>query len=73
MMTLDFDTAIPGHGPVSNRDGVVKWRAGLASMRGRVRDMVHQGKSKDEISDVLTGTDKWPKRRTSDCAAGYVY
>jgi glyoxylase-like metal-dependent hydrolase (beta-lactamase superfamily II) len=61
MMTLDFDTVIPGHGPVSNRDGVVKWRADLASMRGRIRDMVHQGKSKDEISDVLTGTYKWPK------------
>jgi cyclase len=61
MMTLDFDTAIPGHGPVSNRDGVVNWRADLASMRGRIRDMVHQGKSKDEIADVLTGTYKWPK------------
>ena len=61
MMTLDFDIVIPGHGPVSNRDGVVKWRADLASMRGHIRDLVHQGKSKDEISDVLTGTYKWPK------------
>jgi glyoxylase-like metal-dependent hydrolase (beta-lactamase superfamily II) len=61
MVTLDFDTVIPGHGPVSNRDGVVKWRADLASMRGHIRDLVRQGKSKDEISDVLTGTYKWPK------------
>jgi cyclase len=61
MTTLDFDTVIPGHGPVSNRDGVVKWRADLASMRGRVQEMVRQGKSKDEISEVLTGTYKWPK------------
>jgi glyoxylase-like metal-dependent hydrolase (beta-lactamase superfamily II) len=61
MMTLDFDTVIPGHGPVSNRDGVVAWRADLASMRGRIRDLVREGKSKDEISDVLTGTYKWPK------------
>ena len=61
MMMLDFDTVIPGHGPVSNRDGVVKWRADLASMRGQIREMVRQGKSKDEISDVLTGTYKWPK------------
>lgn len=61
MMMLDFDTVIPGHGPVSNRDGVLKWRADLASMRGRIRDMVQQGKSKDEISDVLTGAYKWPK------------
>ena len=61
MMSLDFDTVIPGHGPVSNRDGVVKWRADLASMRGHIRDLVHQGKSKDEISDALTGTYQWPK------------
>ena len=61
MMTLDFDTVIPGHGPVSNRDGVVNWRADLASMRGHIRDLVRQGKSKDEISDVLTGAYKWPK------------
>src|SRR6516225_5959014 len=61
MMTLEFDTVIPGHGPVSNREGVVKWRADLASMRGHIRDLVRQGKSKDEISDVLTGTYKWPK------------
>jgi len=61
MMSLDFDTVIPGHGPVSNRDGVLKWRADLVSMRGHIRDLVRQGKSKDEISDVLTGTYKWPK------------
>jgi glyoxylase-like metal-dependent hydrolase (beta-lactamase superfamily II) len=61
MMTLEFDTVIPGHGPVSNREGVVKWRADLASMRGHIRDLVRQGKSKDEISDVLTGAYKWPK------------
>jgi len=61
MMSLDFDTVIPGHGPVSNRDGVVKWRTDLASMRGHIRDLVRQDKSKDEISDVLTGTYKWPK------------
>jgi len=30
-------------------------------MRGHIRDLVRQGKSKDEISDVLTGTYKWPK------------
>jgi len=61
MMTLDFDTVSPGPGPLSNREGVVNWRADLASMRGRVRDMVRQGKSKDEISDVLTGAYRWPK------------
>ena len=61
MMALDFDTVIPGHGPSSNREGVLKWRADLASMRGQIRDLVRQGKSKAEVSDVLTGTYRWPK------------
>ena len=32
-LTLDFDTVIPGHGPVSTRDDVVKFRADLETMR----------------------------------------
>jgi hypothetical protein len=73
MMTLDLDTVIPRHGPVSNRGGVVKWRADFASMRGQIRDMVRQGTSKDEISNVLTGTYKWPKGGLCDWAGGCVH
>ena len=59
MLKLDFDVAIPGHGPVSDRAGVMKWRESFAAMRERIRGMVHQGRSKDEISKVLVDDYHW--------------
>ena len=40
---LDFDTVIPGHGPVSDRQGVMKWRADFVTMRDRFGSLVRQG------------------------------
>ena len=57
---LDFDTIIPGHGPLSNRDGLMKWRADFVTMRDRVGGMVRQGRGKDEISRTLVGDFGWP-------------
>ena len=48
-LTLDFDTVIPGHGPVSTRDDVVKFRADLETMRNRLAGLVKQGTSKDDL------------------------
>src|ERR1700730_13856410 len=46
-LTLDFDTVIPGHGPVSTKDDVVKFRADLETMRNRLASLVKGGASKD--------------------------
>jgi len=59
MLQLDFDVAIPGHGPVSDRAGVLKWRASFEAMRERIRGMVHAGRSKEEISKVLVDDYHW--------------
>lgn len=60
ILKIDFDTAIPGHGPVSNREGILKWRADFENMRARVSAMVHQGKGKDEVSKTLVDEFHWP-------------
>ena len=60
VLKLDFDTIIPGHGPLSDRAGLVKWRADFETMRNRIQGMVHQGKSKDEVSQTLTKDFGWP-------------
>jgi cyclase len=60
MLKLDFDTVIPGHGPLSNREGVLKWRADFVSMRDRISGMVRQGKTKEEISKTLVNDFHWP-------------
>ncbi|MEO5925104.1 MAG: MBL fold metallo-hydrolase [Bryobacteraceae bacterium] len=58
---LDFDTIIPGHGPVSDPAGLAKWRAAFVAMRDRIQGMVRKGESKDAVSKVLLDEFKWPK------------
>jgi cyclase len=60
ILKLDFDVAIPGHGPVSNRADVVKWKAEFETMRNRISGLVHSGKDKDEVTKTLTGEFHWP-------------
>jgi cyclase len=60
VLKLDFDTIVPGHGPLSDRAGLLKWQTDFAAMRSRVGGMVRQGKSKDEISQTLVKDFGWP-------------
>jgi len=60
MLALDFDTAIPGHGPVSTRADVEKWRADLVALRDRLRTMLLQGASKADLEKVLIADYRWP-------------
>jgi hypothetical protein len=57
---LDFDTIIPGHGPLSDRAGLVKWRVAFVTMRDRISGMVRRGESKEAVSKVLMEEFKWP-------------
>jgi glyoxylase-like metal-dependent hydrolase (beta-lactamase superfamily II) len=57
---LDFDTIIPGHGPISDRAGLAKWRADFVTMRDRIGSMARKGESKEAISRVLLDEFKWP-------------
>ncbi|MCU1338106.1 MAG: beta-lactamase domain protein [Bryobacterales bacterium] len=60
VLKLDFDTIIPGHGPLSDRTGLLKWRADFETMRNRIGGMVRQGKSKEEVSQTLVKDFGWP-------------
>ena len=60
ILALDFDTAIPGHGPVSTRADVEKWRADLIALRDRLRAMLKQGASKADLEKVLIADYRWP-------------
>jgi len=54
VLKLDFDTVIPGHGPVSKRQYLVDYRNVAAGIPTTVTSMVRQGKSKDDIAKVFT-------------------
>ena len=64
MLSLDFDTVIPGHGPVSTRDDVVKFKQDVAAMRTRVAGLVKQGVSKADLAKTLETDYGW---RSTGC------
>jgi glyoxylase-like metal-dependent hydrolase (beta-lactamase superfamily II) len=64
MLTLDFDTVIPGHGPVSTKADVSKFRGDVEKMRNRLAAIVQQGRSKAEVLKVLEDDYGW---RSTGC------
>ena len=64
ILTLDFDTIIPGHGPISTRNDLVKFRSDLAAMRARITRMVRAGASKAAILKVFEDDYGW---RSTGC------
>jgi cyclase len=55
----DFDTVIPAHGPISTRNDLIKFRAAIDAARIRVRAMVRDGKTKDDVAKVLIDEFGW--------------
>jgi glyoxylase-like metal-dependent hydrolase (beta-lactamase superfamily II) len=48
-MVNDETQVIPGHGPLSNAEGLRAYRKLLGTVRDRIRGMIEEGKSRDEI------------------------
>jgi len=59
LQQLDFDTIIPGHGRVSTRDDLAKFRVDLEAMRTRLVNLIKQGKTKTDIVNVLESDYGW--------------
>ena len=59
VMKLDFDTVIPGHGPVSKKDYILTYRNNAETLRNRVQALVRQGKSQTEVGQFMTAEYKW--------------
>lgn len=52
-LMLPFDTVVPGHGPVTTRAEMAKFRESTVALRNRVHEMVVQKKSRDQVADML--------------------
>jgi cyclase len=59
VLKWDFDTVIPGHGPVSKRADLIKFRDGMEKLCDRVGGMVRDGKGKDDVSKMLVAEFGW--------------
>ena len=59
VLQLGFDTVIPGHGTVTTRAEMQRFRDSTMVLRNRIQDMLRQGSSREEIEAVLRGEFGW--------------
>jgi glyoxylase-like metal-dependent hydrolase (beta-lactamase superfamily II) len=51
---MDFDVLVPGHGPLGNKASVTMFREYLQDLRAEVTRYAREGKSLDEIKQLVT-------------------
>jgi len=59
VLKLDFDTVIPGHGPVTNKAGLLAYRNNVEKLRNRAAGLIREGKSQDEVGKVMMAEFGW--------------
>jgi cyclase len=55
----DYDTVIPGHGPIAKKADLLSYRNNVEKLRNRVTGMIRENKPKDEVAKVLTSEFGW--------------
>jgi cyclase len=58
-LKIDFDTVIPGHGPIAKKADLLAYRNNIEKLKNNVSGLLRQGKSKDEIAKVMTSDYGW--------------
>jgi cyclase len=56
---LDFDTVIPGHGPVTTKAGLMTYRTNIEKLQNRVSGLIREHKSSDDIGKVMIAEYGW--------------
>lgn len=59
ILKMDFDVAIPGHGPVVTKSRVTEIRNKMVAVQQRVRQLNREKKSQEEISATLLKEFNW--------------
>jgi glyoxylase-like metal-dependent hydrolase (beta-lactamase superfamily II) len=63
-LRLDFDTVIPGHGPVATKADLVKFKSDLETMRTRLIGLIKQGTTRAQLARILEDDYGW---RSTGC------
>jgi glyoxylase-like metal-dependent hydrolase (beta-lactamase superfamily II) len=63
-LELDFDTVIPGHGPMSTKADVARFRTDVGAMRARIAALIDMGASKEQVLAVFESDYGW---RSTGC------
>lgn len=56
---IDFETVVPGHGPVTNRAGLTTYRNNVEKEKYRAQGLIREGKSADELAKVMQAEFFW--------------
>jgi glyoxylase-like metal-dependent hydrolase (beta-lactamase superfamily II) len=59
ILRMDFDTVIPGHGPVITKSQLAESRARMVAIQERLRALVREKKTEKEIADTLVKEFNW--------------
>jgi cyclase len=63
-LKLDFDTIIPGHGPVATKADLVTFKSDLETMRSRLTGLIKTGSTKAQLAKILEDDYGW---RSTGC------
>ncbi len=58
-LKMDFDTVIPGHGPIAKKADLLAYRNNVEKLQTRVSGLIRQGAAKEEIAKVMTSEYGW--------------
>jgi cyclase len=59
VLQLDFDSVVPGHGVVTTKQEMRKFRDSTLKLRNRIHELVVQKKSRDDIGKVMRSEFHW--------------
>jgi hypothetical protein len=59
VLQLEFDTVVPGHGLVTTKQEMRKFRESTQALLARTREMVAGNRSKEDITKMLRSEFKW--------------
>jgi glyoxylase-like metal-dependent hydrolase (beta-lactamase superfamily II) len=71
-LQLDFDTVVPGHGPMATKQEMAAFRDSTIRLVSRVREMNRAKKSKDEIAKMLGTEFHWTQLHFSRGLDGVI-
>jgi cyclase len=59
VLALDFDTVVPGHGSVTTKAELAKFRDQAESLRAKTREMIVKKAARDDIRKMLMSDFRW--------------
>ena len=72
VLQLDFDAVVPGHGTVTTKPEMRKFRDSTLKLRTRVHDLIVQKKTRDDISKMLQSEFHWAELHLSRGLDGII-